>query len=547
VLAGADAGARILELTGGRGADLVVDIVDIVGSDGTLALGASRRSSPPETGPFLSPRDLGPYPRWATGPTLAVVLFPTVTFAIFFAAVWPVVWATASRPRLRMAVLVGASAVFYGWWDRGSLLLLAALIVGNHGASHLIDRAPSPAVRRTVLWLGVGLHLVVLVWFKYYGFFTASLVDAFDQVGVAIHPPLVEVALPLGISFVTFQAISRLIEVYRGVTPPCSLLASAAWLAFFPTVTAGPITRASELVPQLTRPGDRSSIEVDAAVWLVLRGLAKKVVVASYLATAFGDDVFAEPGSHSSVDVLAAIYAYAAQLYADFSGYTDIAIGVALLLGFTLPPNFDAPYTARTVTEFWSRWHITLTRWFRDFVFVPLARRRRPTTAATCLTLLVVMLLSGLWHGAAWTFVAFGAVHGVALAAERWARERRRSAGLPAPARTGIRAAGRRLRTFHVVCLGWVFFRSESLADAGAVLARLVTGWGQPSTVPLLLVVTIAAVIGSQYVPADLATRARARTARLGPVPQAALAAGALTLIDVLGPAGVPPFLYFRF
>ncbi len=475
------------------------------------------------------------------------MLFPTVTFAVFFAAVWPVVWATASRPRLRMAVLIAAGAVFYGWWDRGFLLLLAALVVGNHMASHLIDRLEGRAARRLALWLGVGLHLGVLGWFKYYGFFTATLVDAFDRLGVTVHPPLVEVALPLGISFVTFQGVSRLVEVYRRVSRPCSLLASAAWLGFFPTVTAGPITRASELIPQLTEPGDRQRIDVDRAGWLIVRGLAKKVVVASYLETALGDDVFADPGSHSAIDVLAGIYAFAGQLYADFSGYTDIAIGVALLLGFRLPENFEAPYTARTVTEFWSRWHITLTRWFRDFLFTPLARRGRRTTAATCRTLLVVMLISGLWHGAAWTFVAFGAVHGVAMAAERWARERRRAVGRAAPTSTGWRSAVRRLLTFHVVCLGWVFFRSESLADAGAVLSRLVTGWGQASRVPALLVVTIVAVVGAQYLPGGLAARVRSGAARLGAVPQAALAAAALTVVDVLGPAGVPPFVYFRF
>jgi D-alanyl-lipoteichoic acid acyltransferase DltB (MBOAT superfamily) len=475
------------------------------------------------------------------------VLFPTVTFAAFFMAVWPLVWAVARWPRLRQVVLLLSSVAFYAWWDWRMLWLLAALVVGNHGAAWAVHRLAShPAARRAALWVGVAGHLLVLGWYKYYGFFATSLTGALDRVGVQVQPPLVQVVLPLGISFVTFQAISHLVEVHREVTGPATLLETATWLCFFPTVASGPITRVSELVPQLReRPEPR--VDASRAFVLILRGLVKKLVLASYLADAVVDDVFAQPSLHSGPEVLAGIYAYAVQLYVDFSGYTDLAIGVALLLGIRLPENFDAPYRAATVTEFWNRWHMTLSRWLRDFLFMPLARRSRPTTAAVARNLVVVMLLAGLWHGAAWTFVAFGAVHGVAMALERVARERARRRGRR-PVPTGPARVVGVVRTFHVVCLGWVFFRADSLAGAVDVLSRLGTGWGAAAPlVTWLLVATIAAVLAAQLVP-ERARDGLATVAARVPTPLVVpLAAAAILVVDVLAPPGVAPFLYFGF
>lgn len=475
------------------------------------------------------------------------MLFPTVTFAAFFMAAWPLTWAVARWPRARQLVLLVASAGFYAWWDWRMLWLLGALAVGNHAAAHLVHRlAPRPGAQRVALWAGVGAHLLVLGWFKYYGFFALSLTTALDRLGVVVHPPLVQVVLPLGISFVTFQAISHLVEVHREVVGPATLLETATWLCFFPTVASGPITRPSELVPQLReRPEPR--VEATRAIVLILRGLVKKLVLASYLADAIADDVFAQPSLHSGPEVLAGVYAYAVQIYVDFSGYTDMAIGISLLLGIRLPENFDAPYRAATVTEFWTRWHMTLSRWLRDFVFLPLARRSRPTTAAVARNLVVVMLLAGLWHGAAWTFVAFGAVHGVAMALERVVRERARRRGRR-PVPTGPARVWGVVRTFHVVCLGWVFFRADSLAGAVDVLARVGTGWG--GAAPLLtwlLVATIAGVVAAQLLPRRLLDGLTHAAARVPPPAVAPLAAVTIVLVDVLGPAGVAPFLYFGF
>ena len=475
------------------------------------------------------------------------MLFTTVTFAAFFLVVWPAAWLAAPWPRTRQLLILAASWVFYAYWDGRFVALLAATILVNHLGARALARARSrPRLQRLLLWLGVGIHLGVLGWFKYYGFFASTLTSALDRLGIDAHPPLLQVVLPVGISFFTFQAISYLIEVRRGVLEPGTLLEVATWLSFFPTLASGPITRASELLPQLRARPERR-IEANRAFWLIIRGLFKKVVLASFLASSLADGVFASPERHSGPEVLLGIYAYAAQLYVDFSGYADMAIGLALLLGLRVPPNFDAPYAALSITEFWARWHMTLSRWLRDFVFTPLALHSRATTLATCRNLVIVMLLAGLWHGAAWTFVAFGAVHGIALAVERAVRQRHRRTGRPVRPGTALRRAGRRIVTFHVVCLGWVFFRADSLEQAEDVLARLLTGWGPTTEITVLLVVVVAAVIAAQHLPRWLVESAASLVVRLPAAVTTAGLALALVVVDVFGPEGVAPFIYFGF
>lgn len=475
------------------------------------------------------------------------MLFPTVTFAAFFLIVWPVSWVAARWPLARQVVLLTASWGFYAYWDERYLVLLAATIVLNHGCAQAIRRwSARPLAGRAALWIGVVGHLAILGWFKYYGFFASTLSSALDRIGITFEPTIAQVVLPLGVSFFTFQAISHLIEVRRGVIEPGSLLEVATWLSCFLTISSGPITRASELLPQL-RETPEPRIEANRAFGLILRGLFKKMVLASFLASAIADDVFASPGRHSAPEVLVGVYGYAAQIYLDFSGYSDIAIGCALLLGIRLPPNFNAPYAARSVTEFWNRWHMTLSRWLRDFVFTPLALRSKPSTAATARNLLIVMLLAGLWHGAAWTFVAFGAVHGIALAVERVARQHRRRHGRALAAPGTVRAAVRRIAVFHVVCLGWVFFRAASLDQAFELLARLGSGLGRSPAVTGLLAGVIVMVLAVQNLPPRAFDMASAGLARLGPASMVAGIALSLLLIDVFGPEGVPPFLYFGF
>ncbi len=291
----------------------------------------------------------------------------------------------------------------------------------------------------------------------------------------------------------------------------------AAYLSFFPHLVAGPIVRPGELIPQIQSPRDPRYVDTSRAFFLIGTGLFMKVVIANYLAANIVDEVFGAPNQHSSLEVLVGIYAYAVQIYADFFGYTNIAIGIALLLGFTFPQNFDAPYTATSITDFWRRWHMTLSRWLRDYLYIPLGGNRGGTLL-TYRNLMLTMLIGGLWHGAGWTFVVWGGIHGTALIVERWWRGR---PGFVERPWTRGRRAWHRFVTFQVVCFAWIFFRSDSFADAWDLIVRLFTAWGEPS--PLVTGGVIAAIvvgIGSQYLPRRLPLQIMARFSRL-PDPRA--------------------------
>ncbi len=460
------------------------------------------------------------------------MLFPTVTFAVFFMIVLPVSWALQRRRSAWMAWILLASYVFYAWWDWKFVFLLAASTVVNHVLALAIYRSTATVARKSFLGLAVAFDLGLLAYFKYAGFLVSS-VD--NLVGTSW---LVNVVLPVGVSFYTFMAISYVVDTYRGELVPASFARFAVFQAFFPHLVAGPIVRASELLPQLESPRNPRRVDNSRAFFLIVSGLFLKVVIANHLATHIVDDVFAAPGRHSSLEVLIAIYGYAVQIFADFCGYTNIAIGVALLLGFEFPQNFNSPYSAVSLQDFWRRWHMTLSRWLRDYLYIPLGGSRKGSVA-TYRNLLATMLLGGLWHGAAWTFVAWGGIHGLGLAVERaigW--------------RPTSRAATwfGRILTFHVVCFGWVFFRADSFGRAGQVLHRLVDAWGSPS--PLVTTSVVLAIvfgIGVQFVrPGALAALERGFD-RLATVPQAACIAVCLMVIDTLGPQGVAPFIYFRF
>jgi alginate O-acetyltransferase complex protein AlgI len=475
------------------------------------------------------------------------VLFPTPTFAIFFLIVLPLSWALMRRQRSWSLFVVAASYVFYGWWNWHYVFLLAGSTVGNHVAAVAIHRARAVRLRKALLAAGVGFDLALLGYFKYAGFFVSSAENFVSRLGLGGVSSVVSVALPIGISFYTFMAISYLVDTYRRDIVPAPFGRFAVYLSFFPHLVAGPIVRASELMPQLERPRDARRVDTARAFWLILTGLFLKVVIANHLATHLVDDAFAAPNRHSSLEMLMAVYGYAVQIFADFCGYTNIAIGVALLLGFEFPQNFAAPYTAVSLQDFWRRWHMTLSRWLRDYLYIPLGGNRRGRLL-TYRNLLLTMLLGGLWHGAAWTFVVWGGIHGTGLAVERLWRDLRPRLGLREPRDTLLRRNLGRLVTFHVVCFGWIFFRAASFSRAGDVLDRLFTAWGRPSPlVTTSVVLAIAVGILSQYVPAGAIGALLERFQRWPVVAQAASVALGLGLIDALGPQGVAPFIYFRF
>ncbi len=472
------------------------------------------------------------------------MLFPTATFAIFFLLVLPLSWLTMQHVHRWRPFMIAASYVFYSWWDWRFIVLLAGCTVWNQLLAVRIHRSPSAAQRKWLLIVALAGNLLVLGYFKYYDFFVSSTQNAAAAVGLDLPLEVKTIVLPVGISFYTFMAISYVVDTYRGDFVPTTMEKFAVYLSFFPHLVAGPIVRPSELIPQIDSPRSPRRVDTSRAFYLIATGLFKKVVIANYLASSIVDEVFAAPGNHSSLEILIAVYAYAVQIYADFSGYTDIAIGIALLLGFNFPQNFDSPYAAASLQDFWRRWHMTLSRWLRDYVYIPLGGNRRGRIL-TYRNVMLTMLLGGLWHGAAWTFVAWGALHGIGLAAERWWRER---PGYVPRRRSALRTWAARLVTFHVVCLGWIFFRSDSFDLAWEMISGLVTGWGEGSTlVTGGVLLAIAAGIGSQYLPSRVPQLIMARFSRLPVLAQATVLAFALMLTHAMGPEGVAPFIYFQF
>ncbi|MBU3700452.1 MAG: MBOAT family protein [Acidimicrobiia bacterium] len=478
------------------------------------------------------------------------MLFPTVDFAVFFVVVFTFSWLLRPYRQVWKAFILAASCVFYGWWSWNYLLVLFVSIGMNWAFGLLTFRVLTPEGERTTAsrWLvrlAVVANLGILGYFKYADFFISTITDKLRTVGIAVDGPILNVVLPIGISFFTFQAISYVIDIGRGQwRRPLSLLDFAVYLSFFAHLVAGPIVRASEFAPQLDENPNPRYVRSAEAFMLIFRGMFKKVVISSFLAIQIVDPVFALPEAHDRWAVLWAIYAYAIQIYADFSGYTDIAIGVALLLGVRFPQNFDSPYIALSLQDFWRRWHMTLSRWLRDYLYIPLGGNRG-SKAFTYRNLFLVMLIGGLWHGADWTFVVWGAIHGAYLVGERVVKERwhGHELGLP-PVLVKVLQW---LLTFNVVCLAWVFFRATSIDNAFAMLGRLFSGAGSPGGVTVLLIVTVVASIASQFVPPRIPARFEVRFATLAPVLQILALAAGLVLIDALGPEGVAPFIYFQF
>lgn len=463
------------------------------------------------------------------------MVFPSLEFAIFFPLVLGLSWVLMPHPRLWKPFILAASYVFYGAANPRFCILLAFVTLANQVGALAVHRAAGERRRRLLTGLTVAANLGVLGVFKYYGFFTEDFGRLLDSFGLGLPLPLLTIALPIGLSFYIFQAISYVVDVKRGLIEPAPTLDVAVYLSFFPHVVAGPIVRAREFLPQLATPRDPKNVAVGAGVVLIALGLVKKVALADYLARSVVDPVFGVPEAYSAPDVALASYAYAAQIYCDFSGYTDIAIGVALLMGFVFPQNFRAPYRATSFRDFWSRWHITLSRYLRDFLYIPLGGSRGGKLS-TARNLMITMTLGGLWHGAAWGFVLWGALHGGGLAIERVLRGR-----IDAP--VWLRWAA----VFHAVVFGWILFRSRDLDVAATFLSRLVDpGPATLWTVPTVL--AVITVIGFQLLPERPLERVRERLAELGP---AALGTGLAATVAIVGATvpsqAVPPFIYFQF
>ncbi|MBX3180578.1 MAG: MBOAT family protein [Candidatus Hydrogenedentes bacterium] len=396
------------------------------------------------------------------------MLFNSMPFCLYFPAVAGVYFLAPER--WRWAWLLAASYGFYMAWEPGYVALLWISTAVDYVAARRIA-ASSGGARR--VWLGASLtaNLGLLFFFKYYNFFRDSLGAGARSAGLSLELPYSDFLLPLGISFYTFQTLSYTIDVYRGERAPERHLGYfALYVCFFPQLVAGPIERASRLLPQLRRAHAFDYDRVCDGLRLMAWGFFKKMVIADRLAVAV-ERVYAEPGGHSGPVLLLATLAFGYQIYCDFSGYSDIAIGAARVMGVGLSPNFNRPYAASSIRDFWRRWHMTLSAWFRDYVYVPLGGNRN-SAAGWAAAILVVFAASGLWHGANWTFLVWGLIHGGLLIAER-------GAVAVAPGLARIPHALKVALTFSAVHVGWIFFRAADLGEALEVVSGLLGGWGE--------------------------------------------------------------------
>jgi alginate O-acetyltransferase complex protein AlgI len=471
------------------------------------------------------------------------MLFPTVDFAIFFVVVFVGHWLLNHLSQPWKWFMIGASYVFYSWWDwRFVFLLVGVSVIAQVGAI-AVARTRGSHARMVVNGIAIVLLLLPLAFFKYYGFFAVNATNMLGSLGLGSPIPLFQVVLPVGVSFFTFMAIAYVVDVYRGDFEVAGWTDTFLYLSFFPHLVAGPIVRPNELIPQLQERRDERHVDVAGASWLILGGLFKKVVVSSYLAARIVDPAFGDPSALSAIDALFAILGYAIVIYADFSGYTDIAIGIAKLLGFRFPKNFDRPYAAASIQDFWRRWHMTLSRWLRDYLYIPLGGNRRGRRR-TYINVMVTMILGGLWHGAAWTFVLWGAYHGALLAGHQW----RASRGVVSEDGSRLVFVRRRAATFALVCVGWVLFRADSVATAVTMLSRLLTGWFTPSElVTPVVVFTVVGMLALQYWPRELGLWLQSGLSRMRPAALGVVLGLALLVIVILGPPGVAPFIYFQF
>lgn len=500
------------------------------------------------------------------------MLFPTTIFAVFFAIVFAMHWMLANHPRARKVLLLCASLFFYGFWSWKFALMLLASAVINHALAVLMDLlkgedARTIQVRRRLLIFTVALNLGLLGFFKYTGFLFGDVLfplmrpicmalgggalEWFINAQETIYPFIDRIVLPVGISFFTFQALSYVVDVYwRQIPPGRSWLDFANYLAFFPQLVAGPIVRARDLLPQMeSMPTRQAPIDTGRAMFLIMGGLFKKTVVANWLASRMADPVFGNPAAYSGPDIIIGIYGYALQIYCDFSAYSDIAIGTALLLGFHFPINFNAPYFATTLQDFWRRWHISLSSWLRDYLYIPLGGSRRGN-ARTYANLFTTFLLGGLWHGAAWTFVFWGAFHGLYLSLERVVRG---WLGIPPkgakPASWPIALLGR-IWIFHVVCFSWILFRAGNVTTLKEVLQGIAAWRSVVPSVTLWTGLCIGMVIVGflmQFLDGNRMWRVWVKASKWPGWVLGAIAAVIITVILALGPEGVAPFIYFQF
>lgn len=466
------------------------------------------------------------------------MLFNSLEYFIFLAAILALYYMLSHRWQNYM--LLAASYFFYGYWDYRFLSLMLISTVVDYFAGRIVDGAESQTKRRIFLAASMIVNLTFLGFFKYYNFFIDSAERVLATAGLEFSAPILYLILPAGISFYTFESMSYVIDVYRRkVKSTDNFFDFALFIAFFPKLVAGPIMRIDDLLPQIERKRIVNNEQILTGVTLILVGLFRKVVIADAIGGVI-DTIFSSPATHSTPELLKGIYLFALQIYCDFAGYSDIARGSSRLLGFDLMLNFDHPYFSANITEFWRRWHISLSTWFRDYLYIPLGGNR-VAKWRSYLNTMIVFLVSGLWHGAAWTFVAWGGLHGLFLVVHRML-----SGKQTVETKRDWRWLVSVVFTFHCVLFAWIFFRAHGFGQVIDYLQGIAALRGMetlPAVLPSIIIpwLLLFAIDIPQFI-----AKEHTVLLRWQPNVRNVAVAGMLFLI-LLGMGTRAPFIYFQF
>lgn len=472
------------------------------------------------------------------------MLFNSLDFVLFMLIVLPIQWVLPHRPR--NVFLLGASCFFYGYWDWRFLSLLWTTILVDYAIGRSLDAYSNPFVRKTLVGTSVCINLGLLAFFKYAGLLVDSASQILTAAGVTVPDWQLKLILPLGISFHTFQSLSYVIDVYRRKLPAIqNLVDYGLYVTLFPQMVAGPIERGAHLAPQILQKPAVTWAKYSDGSWLILKGLFKKAVIADNLAPIV-DRVFSlsEP---SGFEVLLGLYAFAFQIYGDFAGYTDMARGIAKWLGYDLMLNFRLPYFAINPSDFWQRWHLSLSTWLRDYLYIPLGGNRGGLWS-TCRNLMITMALGGLWHGANWTFLLWGLFHGTILIAYRLWDEWRGLEEKPRPTVGSWSWLAQVVLMFHLVCFGWLLFRATNLNEVTRMLTPLTANWSITTDLPqetwqfALLCMPLLAV---QFLEERYGNLNAIR--QLSLLPRTVIYATVMIAILTIGSFGGREFIYFQF
>lgn len=480
------------------------------------------------------------------------MLFNSLPFAIFLPLVFLAYWFVLRQLRWQNLFLLSASYLFYGWWDWRFLSLLAFSSVVDFFVGKKIERTEDISLRKKYLSISLCTNLGLLGFFKYYNFFVEEFIAAFQSIGFNFHTGTLEIILPVGISFYTFQTLSYTIDIYRKkIKAVDDWVVFFAYVSFFPQLVAGPIERAANLIPQFTKPRTFNYDQARDGMQQILWGFFKKMVIADSCAPVV-DTIFNNYAGLEAGSLILGAVLFAVQIYCDFSGYSDIAIGTARLFGFNLMRNFAFPYFSRDIAEFWRRWHISLSTWFRDYLYIPLGGSRVKTKGRLAFNVFAIFLVSGFWHGANWTFIAWGFLHALFFLPNILLGKNRRYLGIVAEEKylPGIMDSLKMLSTFSIVCLAWIFFRSESITDAFEYIWRIGTDFHfspRPFRKYLILIAGIIILFILEWWQRDKEHTLQLGKNQLNPFLRASIYVTTALAILLLSPSEKSAFIYFQF